>query len=150
MEGDGLLSPVGNAVSMMANDKAQEVRAAKLLGSTVVFLTGQIEETMRWYEGLGFTAEYYPPGFGILRRDAIAIFLQQQNGYVKPDDPGARARQAWNVYIDTDDVEALFAELSRRPDVNIVRGLSRQEYGQIEFDVMDPNGYRLVFAQPAN
>jgi hypothetical protein len=135
---------------MMANGKAQDARAAKLCGSTVVFLTGKIEETMRWYKGVGFTAEYYPPGFCILRRDAVAIFLQQQNGYVKPDDPGARAREAWNVYIDTDDVEALFAEFSERPEIKIVRGLSPQEYGQIEFDVMDPNGYRLVFAQPAN
>jgi hypothetical protein len=137
-------------MSTMANGKAQAARTAKLRDSTVVFLTGKIEETMRWYEGLGFTAEYFPPGFCILHRDAISIFVQQQNGYVRPDDPGARARQAWSVYIDTDDVEALFNEFSQRPDVNIVRGLSPQEYGQIEFDVMDPNGYRLVFAQPSN
>jgi hypothetical protein len=33
-------------------------------------------------------------------------------------------------------------------DVKVTRGLCRQEYGQIEFDVMDPSGYVLVFAQP--
>jgi len=133
---------------MMANSKAQPARVARLCDSTVVFLVGNIEETMRWYEGLGFTAAYYPPGFCILTRDAISIFLQQQDDYVKPDDPGAREREAWNVYIETDDVEALFTEFSQRPEVNIVRELCRQEYGQIEFDVMDLNGYRLVFAQP--
>src|SRR5262245_23520298 len=126
----------------------QTAKAARLRNSTTVFLVGNIEEVMRWYEGLGFTAEYYPPGFGILRRDAVSIFLQQQPGYVRPDDPGARAREAWNVYIETDDVAALFDEFSRRPEINIVRDLCTQEYGQIEFDVMDPNGYRLVFAQP--
>ena len=67
---------------------------------------------------------------------------------MKPDDPGAREREAWNVYIETDDVATLFAEFSQQADVKIVRPLSQQEYGQIEFDVMDPNGYRLVFAQP--
>jgi len=133
---------------MMANSKAQPARVARLCDSTVVFLVGNIEETMRWYEGLGFTAAYYPPGFCILTRDAISIFLQQQDDYVKPDDPGAREREAWNVYIETDDVEALFTEFSQRPEVNIVRELCPQEYGQIEFDVMDLNGYRLVFAQP--
>ena len=123
-------------------------RAARLRNSTTVFLVGNIEEVMRWYEGLGFSTEYYPPGFCILTRDDVSIFLQQQSGYVKPDDPGARKRQAWNVYIETDDVTSLFTEFSQRPDVNIVRDLCTQEYGQIEFDVMDPNGYRLVFAQP--
>jgi hypothetical protein len=133
---------------MITSSKAEPASAAKLINSTSVFLVGNIEETMRWYEGLGFTTRYYPPGFCILRRDTVSIFLQQQDGYVKPDDPGARAREAWNVYIETDAVAALFEEFSQRPDVKIVRPLCRQEYGQIEFDVMDLNGYRLVFAQP--
>ena len=102
---------------------------------------------MRWYEKLGFASQYYPPGFCILHRDAVSIFLQQQDGYLRPDDPGAREREAWNVYIETDDVAALFDEFSYLPEINIVRDLCPQDYGQIEFDVMDPNGYRLVFAQ---
>ena len=127
----------------------QEVdRAAKLRNSTTVFLVGNVEEVMRWYERLGFTSRYYPPGFCILTRDAVSIFLQQHDGYVRPDDPGARAREAWSVYIETDNVAALFAEFSQQPEVKIVRPLYRQVYGSIEFDVMDPNGYRLVFAQP--
>jgi len=123
-------------------------KAAKLRDSTSVFLVGNIEEVMRWYEKLGFSSEYYPPGFCILTRDAVSIFFQQHDGYVKPDDPGARARSAWNIYIETDDVASLFAEFSQVPELNIVRPLSPQVYGQIEFDVMDLNGYRLVFAQP--
>lgn len=124
-------------------------RAAKLRNSTTVFLVGNIEEVMRWYEGLGFSTEYYPPGFCSLTRDHVSIFLQQLDGYVRPDDPGVRKREAWNVYIETDDVASLFAEFSQRPDIKIVRDLCTQDYGQIEFDVMDPNGYRLVFAQRA-
>ena len=123
-------------------------KAAKLLDSTSVFLVGNIEEVMRWYERLGFTSEYYPPGFCIVRRDAVSMFFQQHDGYVRPDDPGARAREAWNIYIETDDVASLFDEFSQLSDVKIVRPLSPQVYGEIEFDVMDLNGYRLVFAQP--
>jgi len=120
---------------------------AKLRNSTTVFLVGNIEPTMEWYKKLGFTSEYYPPGFAILRRDEIEIFLQQQPGYLAPDDPGREEREAWNVYIVTDDVRALYAEYSAMPDVKISRPLCQQEYGMMEFDVMDLNGHRLVFAQ---
>jgi hypothetical protein len=121
---------------------------AKLRNSTTVFLVGNIEPTMEWYKQLGFESEYYPPGFAILRRDDVEIFLQQQPGYVAPDDPGRKQRHAWDVYIVTDDVKALYAEYSALPGVRIPRPLCPQAYGMMEFDVMDLNGHRLVFAQP--
>ena len=121
---------------------------AKLRNSTTVFLVGNIEATIAWYKRLEFDAEYYPPGFAILRRDEVEIFLQHQPGYVAPDDPGRRKREAWNVYIVTDDVEILYEEYSALPGVEISRRLGPQDYGMMEFDVMDLNGHRLVFAQP--
>ena len=81
--------------------------------------------------------------------DEIEIFLQQQPGYVAPDDPGRRERHAWNVYIITDDVRTLYEEYASVPGVKISRPLCLQEYGMMEFDVIDLNGHRLVFAQPA-
>jgi hypothetical protein len=121
---------------------------AKLRNSTTVFLVGNIEPTMEWYKRLGFESEYYPPGFAILRRDDIEIFLQHQPGYVTPADPGRRVRHAWNVYIVTDDVTALYEEFSSAPGVKISRPLCPQDYGMTEFDVIDLNGHCLVFAQP--
>ena len=126
----------------------QAAGRAKLRNSTTAFLVGNIEQTMEWYKRLGFKSEYYPPGFAILRRDEIEIFLQQQAGYVAPDDPGRRERHAWNVYIITDDVRTLYEEYSSLPGVKISRQLCPQEYGMMEFDVMDLNGHRLVFAEP--
>jgi hypothetical protein len=123
---------------------------AELRNSTTVFLVGNIEPTMEWYKKLGFESEYYPPGFAILRRDKIEIFLQQHPGYIAPEDPGRDERQAWNVYILTDDVKALHEEYSSLPSVHISRPLSTQEYGMMEFDVIDMNGHRLVFAQPVD
>lgn len=130
----------------MAN--AKQISRAKLRNSTTVLLVGNIEPTMGWYKQLGFKSEYYPPGFAILRRDDVEIFLQQQPGYMAPEDPGRRERHAWNVYIVTDDVKALYAEYSELPGVKISRPLCPQDYGMMEFDVMDLNGHRLVFAQP--
>ena len=133
----------------MANGErgAQAAGRAKLRTSTTVLLVGNIEPTMEWYKRLGFESEYYPPGFAILRRDDIEIFLQQQPGYVAPDDPDRRKRHAWNVYIITDNVKALYEEYLLLPGL-ISRELCPQDYGMMEFDVMDLNGHRLVFAQP--
>jgi hypothetical protein len=129
-------------------EKAAPVGSANLRKSTTVFLVGNIEPTMEWYKQLGFDSEYYPPGFAILHRDGVEIFLQQQPGYVAPVDAGRHEREAWNVYIVTDNVKALHEEYSRRPGLNVSRALCPQEYGMIEFDVIDLNGHRLVFAQP--
>ena len=131
-----------------AEQAKQATDRARLRNSTTVFLVGNIKPTMEWYGQLGFESEYYPPGFAILRRDDIEIFLQQQPGYAAPEDSGRRKREAWNVYIVTDDVKALYAEYSALPSVTISRPLCPQDYGMMEFDVMDLNGHRLVFAQP--
>ena len=130
-----------------AEQGAQAAGRAKLRSSTTVFLVGNIEPTMESYKRLGFESDYYPPGFAILRRDEIEIFLQQQPGYVAPDDPWRRERHAWNVYIITDNVRALYDEYSSLPRVKISRQLCPQDYGMMEFDVMDLNEHRLVFAQ---
>src|SRR5262245_57886393 len=134
----------------MAMDELATQGAARghLRSSTTVFLVGNIEPTMEWYKRLGFEPEYFPPGFAILHRDEIRIFLQQQPEYVAPDDPGRHDREAWNVYIVTEDVKSLYEEFSAVPGVEISRPLCPQEYGMMEFDVMDLNGHRLVFAQP--
>lgn len=123
-------------------------KRARLRNSTTVFLVGNIEPTMEWYKHLGFQSRYFPPGFAILSRDDIEIFLQHQPQYVAPDDPGRDEREAWNVYIVTDDVKALYEEYSSLPGVEISRPPCPQEYGMLEFDVMDLNGHRLVFAEP--
>jgi len=124
----------------------------RLVNSSVVFLVGDIATTVQWYRSIGFKAETFPPSpphaFGILTRDEVVIMLQQLDGYVKPDLYAKRNGGVWSVYIETDDVAALYKSLSQRADVKIVRQLCPQPYGQIEFEVADPNGYVLVFAQP--
>ena len=124
----------------------------KLQGSTAVFLVGDIAATMQWYvTGLGFSAQATPESaphhFCILRRDEVTIFLQQLDGYQKPDLYDQRVG-VWNVYIDTQGVRKLYELLSRRGDVTIIESLCHQPYGQTEFVVRDPNGYALVFAEP--
>ena len=136
---------------MSGSQQGLDVAArARLRKATAVFLVGNIEQTMYWYHRLGFTSEYYPPGFAILRRDDIEIFLQHHPGYVAPEDPARKNRHAWDVCIFTDNAKALFAEYSALTGVKIARTLSQQPYGMLEFDVIDLNGHRLVFAEPTS
>ena len=74
--------------------------------------------------------------------------LQQLAGQVKPEMYARREGGVWNVYIDTQNVAALYKDVSRHSEVKIMRELCPQDYGQIEFEVVDPNGYVLVFAEP--
>jgi len=126
---------------------------SRLRGATPVFLVGDIAATMRWYrEVLGFEADAVPRTpphtFCVLRRDDVEIFLQQLTGYQRPDVYNQREGGVWNAYLHTEDVRALYQALTARSDVTVIQPLHRQPYRQTEFEIRDPNGYVLVFAEP--
>jgi catechol 2,3-dioxygenase-like lactoylglutathione lyase family enzyme len=132
----------------MADDDAQ----TKFDGATPVFLVSDIAATMRWYATrLGFDVhgvpEAPPHTFGFLRKDNVEIFLQQFDGYRKPDLYDQREGGVWSVYLQVQGVRQLFAVLSQMHDVTMLEPLCHQPYGQTEFVIRDPNGYALVFAQ---
>lgn len=125
----------------------------RLHGVTPVFLVGDIEATMRWYEReLGFEAEAVPKAppydFCILRKNDVVIFLQQLTGYQKPDLYDEREGGVWSAYLRTEGVHRLYEALKERAEVTVIQPLHRQPYRQTEFEVRDPNGYVLVFAEP--
>ena len=126
---------------------------SRLRSVTPVFLVGDIEATMRWYQRtLGFEAEAVPEAppydFCILRKDDVVIFLQQLTGYQKPDLYDEREGGVWSAYLRTEGVRTLYEALKERADVTVIQPLRRQPYRQTEFEIRDPNGYALVFAEP--
>ena len=130
-----------------------DTSSVRIGSATPVFLVGDIAETMKWYTAnLGFDARAVPDApphfFCILTRDDVGIFLQQLDGYEKPDLYDEREGGVWNAYLEMKGVRALYDTLSQIPDVTIVEPLTHQPYGQTEFVVRDPNGYTLVFAEP--
>ncbi|HSE52947.1 MAG TPA: VOC family protein [Gemmatimonadales bacterium] len=132
---------------------SQTTTAPRLRTVTPVFLVGDIAATMRWYrEALGFEADAVPRtpphAFCILRRDEVEIFLQQLTGYQRPDLYEEREGGVWSAYLHTEDVRALYEAVKARPDVTVIQPLHRQPYRQTEFEIRDPNGYVLVFAEP--
>jgi len=126
----------------------------RILQTTPVFTVADVAVTMHWYQDhLGFHGDAVPRNpphnFAILRRDDIEIMLQRLDGYQKPDLYQQRPGGIWNVYLRTDGVRALYERVSSDDAIQIVEPLHVQPYGQMEFVVQDPNGYTLVFAEPA-
>ena len=123
-----------------------------LQSAVPVFLVPDIARTMRWYEQtLGFSAGPFPikppHAFCILTKDDVSVFLQQLDGYEKPDLYEQRSGGVWNAYFRTRGVRALYESLKTIPGVRFARPLRRQPYGETEFELVDPNGYVLVFAE---
>jgi uncharacterized glyoxalase superfamily protein PhnB len=114
------------------------------------FPVADVGETIRWYESnLGFSGGAVPDQepfvFGILRREGVEIMLQRMPGYQKPDLYDLRAGGVWNAYVRMKSVNDLYESVKNK--VEIKQPLRRQPYGQIEFEVIDPNGYILVFSE---
>ncbi|HJP86154.1 MAG TPA: VOC family protein [Gemmatimonadaceae bacterium] len=113
------------------------------------FLVSDIAATARWYEQeLGFTlAGHFPAqepyAYASLMRDDAELMLLNLAGYEKPDLSGRRPTGVWDAYFRTNGVAALYESVRDKSFVKMP--LRRQPYGDLEFEVRDPNGYILVF-----
>ncbi|SHE76254.1 Glyoxalase/Bleomycin resistance protein/Dioxygenase superfamily protein [Litoreibacter ascidiaceicola] len=99
----------------------------------------------RFFEDmLGFTCGFQADNYAFLRRDNVAVRLLEVDFNL--DDP---ARQQM-VYIDVDDVDALWAELepalSKLPEGR-ARAPFNQPYNQREFHVSDEGACLFLFGQ---
>ncbi len=71
--------------------------------------------------------------------------FQHKPGYQKPDLYGTRPGGVWDAYIRMQGVAELYEAVKDR--VEIKMPLTKQPYGDSEFEVRDPNGYILVFSE---
>ncbi|MEM7268487.1 MAG: hypothetical protein AAF401_04450 [Pseudomonadota bacterium] len=83
-----------------------------------------------------------PPKFAIVQRGEVTFALDRHDGALPQN-------QWWAAYVYVEDAEALKAEFAaeglettdmHRPD----------DYGCIDFDVIDPDGNRIAFGQALN
>lgn len=124
-------------------------RDVKIRAAVPTFLVRDIATTARWYEEeLGFTlAGHFPAeppyAYASLMRDGAELMLLNLADYEKPDLTARRPDGLWDVYFRMTGVEALYENLKGKPFVRMA--LTRQPYGDLEFEVRDPNGYFLVF-----
>lgn len=113
-----------------------------------VLRVSDVERSIAWYrDNLGFEPDPFPGEppfeFCILRRDATELMLRRS------PTPVARARDsyAWDVYIRLagEELTQLLDHARRRTP--LVRGPEVMPYGQVEFELEDPDGYRVCVAE---
>ena len=122
----------------------------RLTSAAPCFTVADVGGTMRWYaHKLRFEAHPFPENephvFCILVRDQIEIMLQRIDGYQKPDLYSERSGGVWDAYIRMRGVKEFYESI--QDNVEILRPLEKQFYGDWEFEVKDPNGYVLVFSE---
>jgi uncharacterized glyoxalase superfamily protein PhnB len=118
----------------------------RFLSSVPTFLVSDVAQTAKWYEDtLGFRASSFPKQapyvYASLQSDGAEIMLLRQEGYRKSQ--VQREGGAWDAYIRVKDVQVLYEEVRQR--IPVKSELTTRPYGDTEFEVVDPNGYVLVF-----
>ncbi|HSL21959.1 MAG TPA: VOC family protein [Vicinamibacterales bacterium] len=133
----------------MSDTVARPITTTHLRSAAPTFLVPDVNATAEWYAThLGFeTAGIFPPrppaSWASLQRDGVEIMLQRLPGYQKPDLYQQRPGGVWDAYIRTVGVHALYERL--RSHSFIKMPLTKQPYGDWEFEIVDLNGYVLVF-----
>ncbi len=123
--------------------------AVRLNAAAPTFLVDDVAATARWYaEHLKFrltgaVPPEAPHAYASLQRDGVELMLLALAGYQKPDLTDRRPSGVWDAYIRTGGVRQLYEPLRDEPFIRTP--LTRQPYGDWEFEIRDPNGYILVF-----
>jgi uncharacterized glyoxalase superfamily protein PhnB len=131
---------------MTAVREATEIR---LRSAVPTFLVPDVAATARWYVNeLGFTlAGQFPAQepyvYASVQRDGAELMLLNLADYEKPDLSARRPAGLWDAYFRTQGVTALYETVKDKSSV--VMPLTQRPYGDLEFEVRDPNGYLLVF-----
>lgn len=107
-----------------------------------------VARSIAWYrDNLGFVPDPFPEEapheFCVLRRDATELMLRRALN------PVVRVGQSydWDVYIRLSggELTALLDHARRRTP--LVRGPELMPYGQVEFELEDPDGHRVCVAE---
>ena len=128
-----------------------------LRSATPRLMCDDLEATIAFYEGLGFQVdqefkdeEEHRWG-GTLRREGVVLRCTQRDQYA-PDRVKAFQEHphgvGMDIYVTVLSIEPLFAGF-KEAGVVFSRELETTPSGAREFEIVDPNGYRLVFGQAA-
>lgn len=114
------------------------------------FLVDDVVATANFYrDKLGFKYDRFwgePPCFCMVYRRGVVIMLSQfeRTLPMRPNSVTNPEEGAWDAYVWVEDAKSLHDEFASK-GVKIARKLCEQEYGNLDFDVEDLNGYRLCF-----
>jgi uncharacterized glyoxalase superfamily protein PhnB len=130
---------------MLLEDDRMPQTLGMLRAATPMIHVADVRATTAWYESIGFAVvETYGDGaeglsFAILSAGATRVMFNQ-GGHTSVE-----RRREVDLYIDVEDVDALFGSLKDR--VEVVELPHDTEYGMREFVVRDPNGFWITFGR---
>lgn len=115
------------------------------LRSMPVLQVRDVARSSAFYEKLGFASHGVwgdPPLFAIIQRGDVTLALDRarQNGPIP-------LNQRWAAYIYVDDAKALRDEFAALDLPELTEMHFPDDYGCIDFDVVDPDGHRIAFGQ---
>ena len=118
-----------------------------LRATTPLFVVSDLGRALKFYERLGFVARRTwgePPCFAMPRRGGFELMLSQAESpsRVRPNGPDG----IWDVYLRVEDLAAEKAALEAA-GVPIARTPEATVYGMLEMEILDPDGYRICYAQ---
>lgn len=124
-------------------------------GATPVLSVDDVARSMAWYaEVLGFATDPFPKrpphSFAILTRDRAEVMLQcaREGGpSAAPAPPTAAPRVGWSIYLRLRGGSLLAFAEEVRARTTILRGPERMPYGDVEFEVADPDGHRVCISE---
>ena len=95
-----------------------------------------------WVDGLGFRVMHNDGSLAVVERDGAKAYIVESREYAAKDRP--------EIALETDDIDALWAEISaRRPDLlhPNSRRVAMKPWGAREFAVLDRSTVCVVFRQ---
>ena len=128
----------------------------RLARAVPVLQVVDVGRSMAWYaRAFGFESSPFPKdppyAFAILRCDGAEMMLQAdasaRSGDAKQSSDakwsGDAQEEGWTVYLRVAGEGLLDLAESARRMTTIVRGPERMFYGLVEFEILDPDGYRI-------
>jgi uncharacterized glyoxalase superfamily protein PhnB len=130
---------------------ASAPKGIHLHAAVPTFSVDDVAATARWYaEYLGFRIAGTAPAaepyvYASLERDGVELMLLRCPGDHLSESAAHRPDGVWDAYVRMRGVHAFYETLRGREFIRMP--LTRQPYGDWEFEVRDPNGYVLVFSE---
>lgn len=132
--------------------------AVALTNCRAMLAVDDMAATIRyWTEVLGFTVTAQvpedtdgPPGWCNLSRDGVSIMFTWEPEHSHEDGSTHRSEAGLegSLYFNTDDVDALWRELTAKEETGPIAAPANQPHGMREIHLEDPNGFHILFGQP--
>ena len=120
------------------------------------WIVDHLEETLTFYvDLLGFQVEWKGDLFAIISKGKVTLMLRQlkSSNLKRPNripflESGwhTKGPEAWDAYIWMEEVEDFYAEIKQK-GVAVIKQLTHTDYGNLDFEIEDNNGYILCFGK---